>query len=60
MLSSIRDLTVTNELFFFVTSSGASKTDICDNQILNRRQQLFKYIAVISILMQDNDTSIWA
>lgn len=59
MLSSIRDLTVTNE-FFFVTSSGASKTDICDSQILNRRQQLFKHNAVISILMQDNDTSIWA
>jgi len=29
--------------FFFVTRSSASKTDICDSQILNRRQQLFKY-----------------
>ena len=59
MLSSIRDLTVTND-FFFVAHSGARKTDICDSQILNRCQQLFKYNPVISILMQDNDTSIWA
>jgi hypothetical protein len=34
------------------TRSGASKTHICDRQIYNWHQQLFKYSTVIPILMK--------
>ena len=48
---SIVDLIVANAVLL-ATQSGASKTDICNRQIHNWHRQLFKYSAVIPILMK--------